>query len=163
MNRTLVRWLLRAYPSAWRERYGQEFEDLLHADPGGPRTVFDILRSALRERWSPPPHAGLVMNANSGSVLSLSKQPSAFLPMAMSIAALAVVVVSLARFGVPPPHADEGATAHTWQLLMLFQVPGIAWFAFKWVRKTPRLALCVLGIQVALALAAMAPGYILGL
>jgi hypothetical protein len=48
------------------------------------------------------------MNAYSGSFLSLSKQPSAFLPMAMSIAALAVVV---ARFGVSPPHADEGATA----------------------------------------------------
>lgn len=162
MNRTLVRWLLRAYPSAWRERYGREFEELLHADPSGLRTVLDVLRSALRERRSAL-HAGLPMNAYSGSVLSLSKQPSAFLPMAMSIAALAVVAVSLAKFGVPSRYADEGATAHTWQLLMLFQVPGIAWFAFKWMRKTPRLALGVLGIQLALALAAIAPVYILGL
>jgi hypothetical protein len=163
MNHTLVRWLLSAYPSAWRERYGEEFECLLHVAPGGPRTVFDILRSALRERWSPPPQAGLAMSAYSGSLLSLSKQPSAFLPMAMSIAALGVVVVSLAMFGVPPHHADEGATAHAWQLLMVFQVPVIAWFVFKWIRKTPRLTLGVLGLQIALALAAMAPVYMLGL
>jgi hypothetical protein len=49
-----------------------------------------------------------------GSILSLSKQPTAFLPMAMSIAALTVVLVSLAGYGVPSPHADEGAAAHTW-------------------------------------------------
>lgn len=163
MNRTLVRWLLRAYPLAWRERYGEELQSLLHAGPGGPRTVFDVLRSALRERWSPPPQAGLPMNGYSGSFLSLSKQPSAFVPMAMSITALTMVVVSLARFGVPPPHADEGATAHTWQLLMFFQVPAIAWFVFKWMRRRPREALGVLGIQVALAVAAMVPVYVLGL
>jgi hypothetical protein len=163
MNRTLVRWLLRAYPSAWRERYGQELEDLLHAGPGGPRAVLDVLRSALRERWSPPPQADLSVSPYSGSVLALSKEPSAYLPMAMSIAALTVVVASLAMFGVPPPHADEGATAHIWQLLMALQAPVIVRFVFKWVRKTPRLALSVLGIQIALALAAMAPVYILGL
>jgi hypothetical protein len=163
MNRTLVRWLLRAYPAAWRERYGPEFEDLLRSGSGGPRAALDVLRSALRERWSPPPQEGLSMSTYSGSVLSLSKQPSAYLPMAMSIAALTVLVVGLAKFGVPPPHADEGATAHTWQLLMLFQAPVIAWFVFKWIRKTPRVALSVLGIQIALALAAIAPVYILGL
>ncbi|HEY7890438.1 MAG TPA: hypothetical protein VIC29_19620 [Steroidobacteraceae bacterium] len=163
MNRTLVRWLLRVYPSAWRERYGQEFEDLLQAGPGGLRAVLDVLRSGLRERWSPPPQAELSMSTYSRSVLLLSKQPSAYLPMTMSIAALIVVVVGLAMFGFPPPHADEGATAHTWQLLMLFQAPVIVWFLLKWIRKAPRLAFSILGIQIVLALAAMAPVYILGL
>lgn len=163
MNRTLVRWLLRAYPSVWRARYGQEFEDLLHAGPGGPRAVLDVLRSALRERWSPPAEADLSISTDSASVLALSKQPSAYLPMAMSIAALALVVTSIAIFGVPPPHADEGATAHIWQLLMVFQVPVTVRFVFKWIRKTPRLALTVLALQLALALAALAPVYILGL
>ena len=46
---------------------------------------------------------------------------------------------------------------------MVCQVPEIAWFAFKWLRKAPRLTLCVLGIQVALALAATPPVYVLGL
>ena len=35
MNRTLAGWLLRAYPPAWRARYGEEFQDLLHAGRGG--------------------------------------------------------------------------------------------------------------------------------
>lgn len=163
MNRTLAAWLLRAYPRAWRERYGDELEYLLHAERYGLRAAIDILSAALRERWSPSVEAGLSMNACSGSILSLSKQPSAFVPMAMSVAALTVLGVSLAMFGVPPPHADEGATAHIWQLLMTLQFLGIGWFAFKWLRKSPRVALGVLGIQVALALAAMAPVYILGL
>src|SRR6185312_8326368 len=70
MNGTLVRYLLRAYPSAWRQRYGEEFEDILLADHCGPRTVLDVLRSALRERWSPQAHTALPMNADSGSVPS---------------------------------------------------------------------------------------------
>lgn len=43
--------------------------------------------------------------------------------------------------------------------------PGVRdwWFAFKWMQKTPRLALGVLGIQVTLTLVAMARVYILGL
>ena len=163
MSRTLVRWLLRAYPPTWRERYGQELEDLLRAGPGGPGTVLDVLLAAIRERWSPRLKAGLSMTTYSGSVLSLSRQPSAFVPMAMSIAALVVVVVSLAMFGVPPTHVDEGAAAHAWQLLMLLQVPVMGWFAFRWIRRAPGLTLGILGIQIALALAALAPVYILGL
>ena len=163
MNRTLVRWLLRAYPAVWRERYGQEFADLLRAAPGGPRTVLDVLCSALREHWSPPPQSRPSTNTDFGSVLSLLREPSAFAPMAMSVSALTVVAASLARFGVPPPHSDEGFSAHTWQLLMLLQIPCITWFVLKCTRKTPRLALGILAIQLALALAAIAPVYILGL
>jgi hypothetical protein len=46
---------------------------------------------------------------------------------------------------------------------MLFQAPVIVWFLLKWIRKAPRLAFSILGIQIVLALAAMAPVYILGL
>ncbi len=163
MNRTLARWLLRAYPPAWRARYGEEFQDLLHAGRSGPATVLDVLRSAVRERCSPQLQAGVVMNDSPGSVLSLSKRPSAFVPMALSIAAFAVVLIDVGRFGIPPLHADEGAAAHLWQLLMACQVPVIAGFAFKWLRRAPRLALGVLAIQAILILAAMAPVYLLGL
>lgn len=163
MNRMLARLLLRAYPRVWRERYGDELEDLLHTCPGGPRTILDVLRSAFRSRWLPPPKATLIMSDYPGTLLSLSRRPSAFVPMAMSIAALVVVLSTLARFGVPPPHADEGAAAHIWQLLMVCQVPEIAWFAFRWLRKAPRLTCGVLAIQLALALAALAPVVVLGL
>ena len=81
--------------------------------------------------------------------------------MVLSIAALSVVLLRLATVGVAP-QADEGAFAHTWQLLMVCQVPGITWFAVRWLRKAPRMTLRVVGIQLALALAALAPVYLLG-
>ena len=64
------------------------------------------------------------------------KQPSAFLPMAMSLAALALVLVHLAIFGVVR-EADEGTAAHLWQLLMVGQVPVVAYFALIWLPRSP--------------------------
>jgi hypothetical protein len=58
---------------------------------------------------------------------------------------------------------DEGAAAHLWQLLMVGQLPLIAWFLLRWLPKEWRSALPVLAAQsVALALAA-APVALLGL
>ena len=49
--------------------------------------------------------------------LSILKKPSAFLPLIMSFAALATVLVHIAIYGVAR-QADEGAAAHIWQVLM---------------------------------------------
>ena len=68
------------------------------------------------------------------------KLPSAFLPLAMSAATLAVVLGHVAIFSVAR-EADEGAAAHLWQLLMAGQVPLIAYFAIKWLPRAPRSAL----------------------
>ena len=46
------------------------------------------------------------------------KQPSAFLPLVMSCAALATVLVHIALFGAVR-EADEGTAAHIFQLLMV--------------------------------------------
>ena len=62
--------------------------------------------------------------------LTVLKHPSAFLPMAMSLGALATVLLFLALHG-PAPQADEGAAAHIWQLLMAVQVPIVLFFAIK--------------------------------
>jgi hypothetical protein len=50
-----VRWLIRLYPRAWRERYGAELEALLEDAPPGVRDVADLIWSALllRLRWLP--------------------------------------------------------------------------------------------------------------
>ena len=56
------------------------------------------------------------------------RRPSAWIPVAMSVAALAIVLVHVARFGVAR-EADEGTAAHVWQILMAGQLPIIAWFA----------------------------------
>lgn len=90
------------------------------------------------------------------------KQPSAFMPVAMSLVALATVLLHLARFGVTHD-VDEGTSAHIWQLLMAAQLPVIAFFAIKWLSQAPRAALTVLALQLATALAAAAPVFLLGL
>jgi hypothetical protein len=90
------------------------------------------------------------------------KQPSAWLPIAMSLAALAVVVGHIAMSGAAR-QPDEGAAAHTWQLLMVLQVPVVAFFAVKWLRRAPRPALQVLALQAAAAVAAIAPVWFFGL
>ncbi|GAC1362212.1 MAG: hypothetical protein PVS3B1_38490 [Ktedonobacteraceae bacterium] len=84
------------------------------------------------------------------------RQPSAFLPIAMSLVALALVLGHIALFGaVHKP--DEGAAAHIWQMLMAVQVPIIAFFAIKYVSQRPKQALPILALQVVAVLAACAP------
>jgi len=88
------------------------------------------------------------------------RRPSALVPVAMSLAALAVVLVHLIMSG-PARHADEGMAAHLWQLLMAAQIPIIAYFTIRWLPQSPRFALSVLALQVVAALAALAPVYLL--
>ncbi|MDQ6664765.1 MAG: hypothetical protein M3Z23_10265 [Acidobacteriota bacterium] len=94
--------------------------------------------------------------------VSPARQPSAFIPIAMSIAALVTVLYHIAMFGIAR-EADEGAAAHMWQLLMAGQVPVVAFYAVKWLPRAPKTALQVLGVQAGAALAALAPVYWLGL
>lgn len=158
MNRRIARLATRLYPRAWRERYGEEFEVLLLAGRGSAGTLFNVARSALRERILPSrmtveeqyiPSFGLVV-----------KKPSAVIPMAMSLAALGVVIGQIVVAGVAR-QADEGAAAHSWQLLMAMQIPLLLFFAVKWLPRAPRQTLCVIALQAVAALAAMAPVFLL--
>ena len=88
------------------------------------------------------------------------RQPSAFIPVAMSLAALATIMLHLARFG-PAPQPDEGTSAHIWQLLMAAQIPVIAFFAIKWLPRAPKDALPVLALQIGAVIAALAPIFLL--
>ena len=92
--------------------------------------------------------------------ISTMKQSSAFIPVVMSLAALAIVLGHVAMFGAVR-EADEGTAAHLFQLLMAGQVPIVAFFAIKWLRRTPRQALPVLVLQGGAALAALAPVFFL--
>jgi hypothetical protein len=96
------------------------------------------------------------------TVSALLKKPSAFLPLAMSLAALALVLAHVLVFGAAR-EADEGAAAHLWQILMIGQVPILGFFVIKWLPEAPRPALAMLALQVATALAAAAPVYFLHL
>ena len=92
----------------------------------------------------------------------LIRQPSAFLPIAMSLGALAMVAIHVARFGVTR-EADEGTAAHVWQLLMAAQLPIIGYFAIRWLPESPRQALAILVLQAVAAVAALAPVFLLGM
>jgi len=93
-------------------------------------------------------------------ILQVLKHPSAFLPIAMSLAGLALIGIVLLRHGTAP-QADEGTAAHLWQLLMAGQVPIIAFFAIKWLPQAPRAAVPVLGLQLVAGVAAAAPVFLL--
>jgi hypothetical protein len=103
------------------------------------------------------------MNPLAASVLALSKKPSAFVPILMSVTALVLVLGNIAAGSGMARDSDEGAMAHIWQLLMAGQLPLLAYFACRWLPRVPLQALCVLGAQVGAALGAMAPVYFLGL
>ena len=92
----------------------------------------------------------------------LMKRPSAFLPIAMSFTALAIVLVHLLMFGAVR-EADEGTAAHLFQLLIAAQLPIVVFFAIKWLPQTPGNGLKVLALQVGAGLAALAPVFFFNL
>ena len=94
--------------------------------------------------------------------MTLLKVPSALIPLGMSLCALAVVLGHIALYGVAR-QSDEGSAAHLWQLLMAGQLPVIAFFAIRWLPRSPRQALPVLALQLIAGLAAAAPVFILKL
>jgi len=111
---------------------------------------------------------GLTMDDRDSSLGPMVRKPSAFIPLAMSAVALTMVGGAYV-FSVVTGHGglvrepDEGSIAHLWQLLIAGQLPLLAFFAVKWLPRTPKYAIYVLGIQVAAVLAAMAPVYLLHL
>jgi hypothetical protein len=96
------------------------------------------------------------------STFDTIKKPSAFAPILMSLVALTVVAIHIVKSG-GAREVDEGAAAHIWQLLLVAQVPVIAFFAIKWLRRAPRETGVILALQFLAAVAAVAPVYLLGL
>ncbi len=94
--------------------------------------------------------------------LSIIKKPAAFLPVAMSLAALAMVLGHIAIWGVVR-EADEGTVAHLFQLLIMAQVPLVAVFAIRYLQQAPKATVCVLAMQAGAVLAAIAPVFLLHL
>jgi hypothetical protein len=80
----------------------------------------------------------------------------------MSLAALLMVLGHVAIFGVVH-EADEGTTAHIFQILITAQMPLVAFFAIKYLPRAPKETLYVLGMQAGAVLAAMAPVFFLHL
>ena len=90
--------------------------------------------------------------------VSIMKKPSAFLPVAMSLTVLAVMVVHGATTGFVR-EADEGTAAHIFQILMPAQIPIIAFFAIKWLPQDLKQGLMILALQAIAGLVVLAPVY----
>jgi hypothetical protein len=59
------------------------------------------------------------------------------LPLVVSLAALAYVLVSILMFGVMHK-ADEGASTHIWQLRMARLLLILAYFLIRWLPRAPK-------------------------
>jgi len=165
MNGRLAHLLTRLFPRSWRKRYGAEFEALLEDSGGGLRTSSNVVWSALREHIFPTRGGNMERNPNSfGAIV---RHPSAFLPLAMSLTALTMllgaIVYGYASGSPLVREPDEGAIAHLWQILMAGQMPILAFFAIKWLPRAPKQTLYVFALQVGAALASMAPVFFLNL
>jgi len=88
------------------------------------------------------------------------RDPTAWLPIVLSLAALIDVIVFGVVFGsVAQPDGDEGTPAHLFQGLMFAAAVLVVVFAVRWLPRAPREAAVVLGLQVlaaALPLATLA-------
>ena len=110
-------------------------------------------------------HAGL---GGPDQVWRLWRRPSALLPLAMSAVALALVLGTIAVYGVPgrngiPAETDEGTAAHLFQMLIAGQLPIIVFFGMKWLPRSPRATLAVLALQALAGIAALCPVFYFGL
>lgn len=166
MKRSLASRLVRLYPRSWRERYGSELEELLETEAAGVATLFDVARSAATQRLLNLARNGdREMQPYPAGVVSLVRKPSAFIPVGMSLCAFALVVGSIAMHGGAElkRQTDEGTAAHIWQLLMAGQLPILALFAFKWLRRDPKAGMSILALQMAGFGVALLPVWLLGL
>jgi len=144
--------------SLWAEAMKREL-DHIENDFEAARWAAGCVIASYMER------GGRKMNQSFGAMV---RKPSAYLPLAMSITALAFLggayIVALAN-----GHAglqrepDEGTIAHLWQLLMAGQLPVLLFFGVKWLPRAPKQTLYVFAVQVGAAIAAMAPVYFLHL
>ena len=161
MSGARQRWLVRLYPAAWRERYGDELAELLEHEAGA-RVVLDVVRSAAVE-WALE-MAGLgvrTMETYRSSVIAMARRPSGYAPLILSGCALLMLAGALAYnlltgVAVKEDH-DEGVLAHLYQIMIGAQILIIPWFALRWGRRDWRAGLTLLAAQVLAIACSMVP------
>ena len=92
---------------------------------------------------------------------ALVRKPGAWIPIAMSLLALALVLGHLAVYG-KDPQPDEGTAAHLFHVLMVGQLPVIVFFALRWWPRRRKETIGVLALQLAAGIAAFVPVAVLG-
>jgi hypothetical protein len=85
-------------------------------------------------------------------MLRALKRPSAWVPLALTVAMLGVLGLYFAGIIPPDPTGDEGTGAHLFQIWLVLEVFAIVLFGVKWLAAKPRETLMIVGLQVLLAL-----------
>ena len=88
---------------------------------------------------------------------SLIKKPSAWIPAALSLAVLAIMLINIVTFGPPVRQADEGTGAHLFQIWLVLEFCLILFFAVTWLPRAPRPALLILALQIVAVLVVCFP------
>lgn len=88
---------------------------------------------------------------------AILKQPSAWIPVTLSLVVVTAWCIGLTTVGTPVREPDEGVGAHLFQMWLVLEVLMVAFFATKWLPRRPMQALFVLAIQIVAVLAGCAP------
>jgi hypothetical protein len=132
----MTRFLIRLYPSAWRTRYGDEFEALLEERPLGPFDVADVLLAAIDAHLS---LRGLGAASHRQRSFTMSLRLGGSAAIAGGVLLLAGFVAGSGFFGSDAPFAGPLILAGTAALLIAliglssFQArrhPRLIWTAF---------------------------------
>ena len=93
--------------------------------------------------------------------VAFGNKPSALIPAIMSVVALFLFCIQLLIHGMQPVRA-EGAFSYLYLLLVVAQLPVIAFFLYRWFRQAPLKGMPVV-LSQALALgAALIPMHMMG-
>jgi hypothetical protein len=88
----------------------------------------------------------------SANLKLVARDPTAWLPVALSLAALLDVLVFGVVLGpVAQPDGDEGTPARLFQGFMLLTAIAVVVFAVRWLPRAPREAAAIVGLQVVAA------------
>lgn len=84
-------------------------------------------------------------------MVKLLKTPSAWLPLAMSVTAILLIIIYVGINGVRV-NQDERTAARIFQMLLIGQVPIVIYFASKWLPKSSKEATEIILLQATVAL-----------
>jgi hypothetical protein len=138
-GRRATKWLLRVARRILPASQG-EWADAMEAEAAAISDDYEALRWAI----------GCVLASEAMQLWALLRRPSAFVPLMMSLAAITMVLVHAALFGIVH-EPDEGTPAHVFQLLMMAQLPIIAIFILRRVTSAPRATIEIVGLQIVAA------------
>ena len=106
-----MKWMVKLYPAAWRERYGEEFATVLAAQPMSLGLVMDVIGGAVDARLHPQPSMAQTSRTNGdemtsamfqrcmagGPKLSTREQKAASIAMIASALVMAVLYIVLRK------------------------------------------------------------------